>query len=951
MDARAFLECVLSNKGLYCLFAVKGKDRQQYFFDDITKLLSAAEKLDGMGADTYYALATFKTGESRKADNAHQLQSFFIDIDCGEGKPYATRADGWRALKQFKQETGLPRPTVVGSGGGLHVYWPLTAPIAPEDWKPIAERLKMLCAEKGFHADPAVTADVARILRIPGTHNHKEDQPRQVEILGNNVPEAVDLSVIEECVADAAIPAPVVVDHREKLLSEEQAKLHAGKVFKFKNLYDKIRVGKGCPQVEYILRNRATLEEPLWRAGLSLAKVCEDKDKAVVKISETYPGYSKAEAYKKMEETKGPYTCAMFNELNPDVCTECPHKNRKFASPIALAGELLHADTTNEVATTPIEGTLEPETVTFQNTITDIPAYPKPFFRPQNGGVYVEVLNTKADPPVKEQQRIYEYDLYATQWIRDPDEGSSIVVKLHLPNNNEREFPLSLANMTENNELRRKLAKEGIVTNNWSGLKDYLMEWTRKLQKETHEEDARTQFGWDRKGETFAVGDKLIYKGGKVGPNHPSARTSPYFKYFEPTGTLEGWKKAMSAFNNRHSMAHQFVICTGFGSPLMQFMPNVSGSAIHIHSADTGLGKTTAMWAAASIWGNYEDLIAEAKDTKAFMSLRAETLKNLPLYVDELTGTSISPEELETHLHVITQGKNRGRSESSANKERHRGDKWGLITVSTGNLSVAEKISTTKAESRAEVGRILEIRVDDYTELEHDSLDFREFNAGLAENYGHAGVLFMMYVQREREFVENTVRRVYDKIRSLYKLTDQNRYWLAGLTCTIAGGILAKGWGLIDFDMEALLYKFVKKLLKHNRGVLDSAHTTPEEIINAYVGMFYRDFLIVEGTNNKTAKINPVQTPMRTMRGRYEPNTGNLWIVTKLFNQWCIREAGIGPKEAIDALVKKYKCKSAVKKRLNGNTNLAPAMEWCMLLEKAPFLEIEVPDNDDSDEA
>jgi len=36
-----------------------------------------------------------------------------------------------------------------------------------------AEALKAACAHYGFHADPSVTADVARILRVPGTHNWK----------------------------------------------------------------------------------------------------------------------------------------------------------------------------------------------------------------------------------------------------------------------------------------------------------------------------------------------------------------------------------------------------------------------------------------------------------------------------------------------------------------------------------------------------------------------------------------------------------------------------------------------------------------------------------------------------------------------------------------------------------------------------------------------------------
>jgi hypothetical protein len=69
---------------------------------------------------------------------------------------------------------GLAPPTLrVDSGGGLHVYWVLDEPIARKVWQSIARKFSALAKQHGLLADPARTADIASVLRIPGTWNYK----------------------------------------------------------------------------------------------------------------------------------------------------------------------------------------------------------------------------------------------------------------------------------------------------------------------------------------------------------------------------------------------------------------------------------------------------------------------------------------------------------------------------------------------------------------------------------------------------------------------------------------------------------------------------------------------------------------------------------------------------------------------------------------------------------
>ena len=212
MDTKTFLDSTLGNEGFYCLFAnnLNTGHRPQSFYNSTGQLIDAAKELDAKGYDAYFALCTFEDSSSRKAKNAKQIKSFFLDIDCGEGKDYDTQAEAVQALAKFCKTVGLPRPLLVNSGRGVHVYWRLTEAVCPDDWKPVATRLKRLCKEHDFYCDNQVTADCARVLRIPFTHNHKTTPPAEVGYFGV-VPEPVNFDTMSKIIGIDQIPVPTPV--------------------------------------------------------------------------------------------------------------------------------------------------------------------------------------------------------------------------------------------------------------------------------------------------------------------------------------------------------------------------------------------------------------------------------------------------------------------------------------------------------------------------------------------------------------------------------------------------------------------------------------------------------------------------------------------------------------------------------------------------------------------
>jgi hypothetical protein len=152
----------------------------------IDEACQLAQKFSVAGWEAYFAMAGFKTSANRQAANVSGASCFWLDIDCGEdkaksGKGYPTLEDAGKGIDRFCATTGLPLPThIINSGGGLHAYWALDTFIDREAWQAAATQLKALTHALSFLADDSRTADIASVLRIPGTLNNKYDPRRDV---------------------------------------------------------------------------------------------------------------------------------------------------------------------------------------------------------------------------------------------------------------------------------------------------------------------------------------------------------------------------------------------------------------------------------------------------------------------------------------------------------------------------------------------------------------------------------------------------------------------------------------------------------------------------------------------------------------------------------------------------------------------------------------------------
>jgi hypothetical protein len=177
----AFLAAVLPSEGLKRCFKLNTK--RHFYTANIAELAHHMLDADARGSIVYHACASYKSPNNRKASNAFGACSFWLDVDAGEGKPYADATEAAEAVLRFCQSTGLPQPIYVGSGYGIHVYWPLDRTLPTEEWQTATQHLEALCDHYCLKVDTNRTADIASILRPPGTHNRKiPTAPRLVQV-------------------------------------------------------------------------------------------------------------------------------------------------------------------------------------------------------------------------------------------------------------------------------------------------------------------------------------------------------------------------------------------------------------------------------------------------------------------------------------------------------------------------------------------------------------------------------------------------------------------------------------------------------------------------------------------------------------------------------------------------------------------------------------------------
>ena len=245
-----------------------------------------------------------RQGRIGTKEGVRQVPGLWLDIDF----EYLT--GGEAEAKEIL--TQMPSPSIiVHSGNGYHVYWIFNEP--EEASLEFEAYLNGLA--KRYNGDPK-SAELARILRVPGTLNHKEGQQKPV-ILKKQNGVRYNLSDFEDFKDETPNDAGGTV-----------------KSVDLKDITDKCKFIKHCDE------EKKDLPEPLWYAAASiLARISPRGPSLVHEISQGYPRYTRSETDRKILhalDSSGPHTCKNIKETMQAYLGKDCGKDCKVTSPIVL---------------------------------------------------------------------------------------------------------------------------------------------------------------------------------------------------------------------------------------------------------------------------------------------------------------------------------------------------------------------------------------------------------------------------------------------------------------------------------------------------------------------------------------------------------------------------------------------------------------------------------------
>jgi len=196
-------------------------------------------------------------------------------------------------------------------------------------------------------------------------------------------------------------------------------------------------------------------------------------------------------------------------------------------------------------------------------------------------------------------------------------------------------------------------------------------------------------------------------------------------------GTLDAWRETMTRHRNRYRF--RFILASSFAAPLLAiikqrifFVYNWGGSRG---------GKTAALKAALSAWGDPERLMANFNATQVALERMAGFYCDLPLGIDERQLAGNKQEGLEKIVYMLANGTGRSRGSKDGGLQELR--TWRSVILATGEEPIGKANSQTGVSTR-----VLEVVGAPF----EDEASASDMHQQAALNCGWAGPEFIQYI-------------------------------------------------------------------------------------------------------------------------------------------------------------------------------------------------------------
>lgn len=381
--------------------------------------------------------------------------------------------------------------------------------------------------------------------------------------------------------------------------------------------------------------------------------------------------------------------------------------------------------------------------------------------------------------------------------------------------------------------------------------------------------DATSTFGW-KPGRRFIPG----CDGGLTLDLDPVQRNMA--AAYCQNGTLERWIERMKPHRARNKF--RFILAASFAAPLLKI---VKQRIFFVYNwGNSGGGKTAALKAALSAWGDPERLMASFNATQVGLERNAGFYSDLPLGIDERQVAGAKPGDLARIVYMIAEGKGKLRGNKGGGLQRTH--QWRTVALATGEEPIVSDTTQTGVSNR-----MLEL----YGGPFDNDADARRMHQQAAEDCGWAGPEFVRKIIAldEKQIVERYAE-MQDYVQEASEI--KNGSHIAGISVVALADAFIDEWFFGESRENAWNHA---KAMAAEILVGQAEDSTAD--VNENAAQFIADWVL----SNRAYFGN--STP-GTCYGFFGGTSDNAYIYPSILNQ-ALEKAGYSPRKTMKYLAEK----------------------------------------------
>lgn len=223
-------------------------------------------------------------------------------------------------------------------------------------------------------------------------------------------------------------------------------------------------------------------------------------------------------------------------------------------------------------------------------------------------------------------------------------------------------------------------------------------------------------------------------------------------------GTEEAWLESMVEHRKRNIF--RAILAAGFAAPMLKVL-NIRNFMLY-NWGDSGTGKSAALKAALSVWGDPDKLMISFDSTQVALERRAGFFCDLPMGIDERQSAGDKQGFLERLVYMLANGVGRARASKDGGLQEVLA--WRTIAIATGEEPLMQE-----ATKGGVTNRILEIYGGPF-DSEKQAVQMHQ---ACSDNCGWAGPRFVRILRENQPQVQERYKWWLQRVSDYVSATKQ----------------------------------------------------------------------------------------------------------------------------------------------------------------------------------